>query len=165
MSVAHRILEKWNKKAIIIMQSHRIWGDVFIYFHREEWFTLHLRTDAFSSVTVKRDESSLLPPGVMELYSGLKGVTHRNPMRRMTEDEVRKIAHNCLDQVRSVDWNAKGRVDFVMAATYIRLTGESKGGLFPTALIQIFSTCSGSVPLSPFHDRGPLPVRLSVLQH
>ena len=116
LSVAHKILEKWNKKAIIILQSHRIWGDVFIYFHREEWFTLHLRTDAFSSVTVKRDESSLLPPGVMELYSGLKGVTHRNPMRRMTEDEVRKIAHNCLDQVRSVDWNAKGRVDFVMAA-------------------------------------------------
>ena len=34
----------------------------------------------------------------------------------MSEDEIRKIAHNCLDQVRSVDWNAKGRVDFVMAA-------------------------------------------------
>ena len=37
-------------------------------------------------------------------------------MRKMREDEIRKIADNCLDQVRSVDWNAKGRVDFVMAS-------------------------------------------------
>ena len=116
MSVAHRILDMWKDRAIIILQSHRIWGDVFVYFHREEWFTLHLRTDAFSSVTVKRDESSLLPPGVMELYSGLKGVTHRSPLRKMSDEEIRKIAQGCIDQVRSVDWNAKGRVDFVMAA-------------------------------------------------
>ena len=27
MSVAHKILEKWNDKAIIILQSHRTWGD------------------------------------------------------------------------------------------------------------------------------------------
>ncbi len=126
MSVAHKILEKWNDRAIIILQSHRTWGDVFVYFHREEWFTLHLRTDAFSTVTVKRDESSLLPPGVMELYSGLKGVTHRNPMRRMSEDEIRKIAHNCLDQVRTVDWSAKGRVDFVMAAKLRDLNASLK---------------------------------------
>ena len=116
MSVAHRILDKWKDRAIIILQSHRTWGDVFVYFRRNEWFTLHLRTDAFSSVSVKRDESSLLPPGIMEIFSGLKGVTHRSPMRRMSEDEIRKIAHDCMDQVRSVDWNAKGRVDFVMAS-------------------------------------------------
>ena len=116
MSVARKILDKWKDRAIIILQSHRTWGDVFVYFHREEWFTLHLRTDAFSSVSVKRDESSLLPPGIMELFSGLKGVTHRSPMRRMSEDEIRKIAHDCMDQVRIVDWNAKGRVDFVMAS-------------------------------------------------
>ncbi|MCL4359104.1 MAG: WYL domain-containing protein [Candidatus Thermoplasmatota archaeon] len=116
MSVAHKILDKWKDRAIIILQSHRTWGDVFVYFHREEWFTLHLRTDAFSTVSVKRDESSLLPPGIMELFSGLKGVTHRNPMRRMSEDEIRRIAHDCMDQVRSVDWNVRGRVDFVMAS-------------------------------------------------
>ncbi len=91
-------------------------GDVFVYFHRKEWFTLHLRTEAFSSVSVKRDESSLLPPGIMEIFSGLKGVTHRSPMRRMSENEIRKIAEDCTDQVWSVDWNAKGRVDFVMAS-------------------------------------------------
>ena len=116
MSVARKILDKWKDRAIIILQSHRTWGDVFVYFHREEWFTLHLRTDAFSTVSVKRDESSLLPPGVMELFSGLKGVTHRSPMRRMSDDEIRKIAHDCMDQVRIVDWNVKGRVDFVMAS-------------------------------------------------
>ena len=52
----------------------------------------------------------------MELFSGLKGVTHRNLMRRMSEYEIRKIAHDCLEQVRSVDWNVKDRVDFVMAS-------------------------------------------------
>ncbi|MCL4420808.1 MAG: hypothetical protein M1477_03870 [Candidatus Thermoplasmatota archaeon] len=51
----------------------------------------------------------------MEIFSGLKSVTHRSPMRRMWGNETRKIAENCMDQVRRVDWNAKGRVDFVMA--------------------------------------------------
>lgn len=101
MSVAHRILDKWKEKAIIILQSHRLWGDVFVYFYRRGWLTLHLRTDAFSSVSVKRDESSLLPPGIMELYSGLRGVTHRNPLRKLSEDEIMRIAHGCIDQVRS----------------------------------------------------------------
>ena len=126
MSVAHKILDKWKDRAIIILQSHRTWGDVFVYFHRKEWFTLHLRTDAFSSVSVKRDETSLLPPGIMELFSGLKGVTHRNPMRRVSEDEIRKIAHDCMDQVRSVDWNVKGRVDFVMASKLRDLNASLK---------------------------------------
>ena len=116
MSVAKKILERWKENAIIILQSHRIWGDVFVYFYREKWFTLRLRTDPFSSVSVKRDESSLLPPGIIELYSGLKGVTHRNQMRKLSEDEIVKIASNSIDQVRRVDWNQKGRVDFVMAA-------------------------------------------------
>ncbi len=126
LSVAHKILDKWKDRAIIILRSHRTWGDVFVYFHRKEWFTLHLRTDAFSTVSVKRDESSLLPPGIMELYSGLKGVTHRNPMRKMSENEIRKMADNCLDQVRSVDWNAKGRVDFVMASKLRDLNASLK---------------------------------------
>ena len=116
MSVAKKILDRWRENAIIILQSHRIWGDVFVYFHREEWFTLRLRTDSLSSVSVKSNESSLLPPGVIELYSGLKGVTHRNPMRKLSTDEIMKIASNSIDQVRGVDWNQKGRVDFVMAA-------------------------------------------------
>ncbi|MEM4068151.1 MAG: hypothetical protein QXV17_14970 [Candidatus Micrarchaeaceae archaeon] len=116
MSVAHRILEKWKEKAIIILQSHRLWGDVFVYFYKEGWFTLRLRTDSFSSVSVKRNESSLLPPGVMEIYSGLKGITHRNPLRKLSVKEIMKIAHECINQMRSVNWEAKGRVDFVMAS-------------------------------------------------
>ena len=116
MSVAKKILDRWRENAIIILQSHRIWGDVFVYFHREEWFTLRLRTDSFSSVSVKGNVSSLLPPGIIEVYSGLKGVTHRNPMRKLSTDEIMKIASNSIDQVRGVDWNQKGRVDFVMAA-------------------------------------------------
>ena len=51
MSITHKILDKWKDRAIIILQSHRTWGDVFVYFHREEWFTLHLRADAFSTVS------------------------------------------------------------------------------------------------------------------
>ena len=116
MSVAKKILDKWKENAIVILQSHRIWGDVFVYFHRKEWFTLRLRTDFFSSISVKRDESSLLPPGIIEVYSGLKGVTHRNPMRKLSDDEIRRIAEKSIDQVKSVDWNQKGRIDFVMAA-------------------------------------------------
>ena len=114
-SVAHRILEKWNDRAIIVMQSHRIWGDVFVYFHRERWYTLHLRTDAFSEVSVKRDETLLLPPGIVELYEGIKGVTHRNPLRRLSENELEKLALDRIGQIRTVDWEASGRVDFVMA--------------------------------------------------
>ena len=116
MAVAHKILEKWNDRAIIILQSHRLWGDVFVYFHREQWFTLHLRTDAFSEVSVKRDETLLLPPGIVELYSGLKGVSHRNPVRRLKDGEICRIAENRIEQIRTVDWNAKGRVDFAMAS-------------------------------------------------
>ncbi len=116
MSVARKILDRWKDDAIIILQSHHIWGDVFVYFHREEWFTLRLRTDFFSSISVKRDESSLLPPGIIGVYSGLKGVTHRNPMRKLSDDEIRRIAEKSIDQVKSVDWNQKGRIDFVMAA-------------------------------------------------
>ncbi|MGC8686889.1 MAG: hypothetical protein ACP5SF_04975, partial [Thermoplasmata archaeon] len=63
MSVAKKILDRWRENAIVITQSHRIWGDVFVYFHRKEWFTLRLRTDSFSWVSVKSNESSLLPPG------------------------------------------------------------------------------------------------------
>ena len=47
-------------------------------------------------------------------------------MRKMREDEIRKIADNCLDQVRSVDWNAKGRVDFVMASKLRDLNASLK---------------------------------------
>ena len=37
-------------------------------------------------------------------------------MRKLSTDEIMKIASNSIDQVRRVDWNQKGRVDFVMAA-------------------------------------------------
>lgn len=116
MSVARRILDRWKENAVIILQSHRIWGDVFVYFHRDGWHTLHLRRDAFSSVSVKSNESSLPPPGVIELFSGLKKITHRNPMRKLSYEELLSIANNSLDQAGKADWNAKGRMDFVMAA-------------------------------------------------
>ena len=37
-------------------------------------------------------------------------------MRKLSDDETMKIAGNSIDQVRRVDWNQKGRIDFVMAA-------------------------------------------------
>ena len=82
--------------------------------------------DSFSSVSVKSNESSLLPPGVIDFYSGLKGVTHRNPMGKLSTDEIMKIASNSLDQVRRVDWNQKGRVDFVMAARIREIAASLK---------------------------------------
>ncbi len=116
MSVARRILDRWGERAVIVMQSHRVWGDVFVYFHRERWYTLHLRTDAFTDVSVKRDERLLLPPGIVELYEGVRGVTHRNPLRKIGDDEIVKLARDCIEQIRTVDWEANGRVDFVMAS-------------------------------------------------
>ncbi|MGC8686888.1 MAG: hypothetical protein ACP5SF_04970 [Thermoplasmata archaeon] len=36
------------------------------------------------------------------------------------------IASNSIDQVRSVDWNKKGRVDFIMAARIRDITSSLK---------------------------------------
>ena len=115
-----------GEKAIIVMQSHRVWSDVFVYFHRERWYTLRLRTDAFTDVSVKRDETLLLPPGIIELYGGIKGVTHRNPPSRMSTGELEKLARNRMEHIRTVDWDAKGRVDFVMASRMRDLNGILK---------------------------------------
>ncbi|MEM3490374.1 MAG: hypothetical protein QXO75_12090 [Nitrososphaerota archaeon] len=70
---------------------------------------LSLRIDSFSSVTVKRNESSLLPPDITEIYSGLKGITHWNPLKKLFENEIMKIAYECINQMRSVNREAKGR--------------------------------------------------------
>jgi hypothetical protein len=108
------------------MQSQRIWGDVFVYFHRKEWVTHGFRTESFSSVSVKWDESYLLPPSIIELYSGLKGVTHRNPMWKLSTDEIMKIVSNSIYQVRRVDWNQNGRVHFVTALSIREIPASLK---------------------------------------
>lgn len=53
---------------------------------------------------------------MIELSSGLKGVTHRNPIRNLAVEEIERIADNRIYQVKNVDWNQKGKIDFVMVA-------------------------------------------------
>ncbi len=61
-SVAHRILDRRGERAIAVMQSHRVWGDVFDYFHRERWYTLRIKTDAFTYVSVRRGRIESISP-------------------------------------------------------------------------------------------------------
>ena len=37
---------------------------------------------------------------------------HQNPVRRLRNGEIRQIAENHIEQIRTVDWNTKDRVDF-----------------------------------------------------
>ena len=59
----------------------------------------------------------------------------------------------------------KGFFEMLDEITYIRLTGESKEGLFTTARVDIFLTCSGSVPLPPPRIRQSDPVGFPVLHY
>ena len=46
------------------------------------------------------------------ILSGPKRVLHQNPVRRLRNGEIRQIAENHIEQIRTVDWNTKDRVDF-----------------------------------------------------
>jgi hypothetical protein len=121
MNVARMILDRWGERAVIVLQSHTIWGDVQVYFHRNGWHTLHIRTDAFSEASKKRDEAELLGIGEMELYSGLKGTSARVSLKDTSEDWLRGRAEELTLRVRNADWEAEGRVDLVMRPKLAKL--------------------------------------------
>lgn len=121
INVAKMILERWGEKAIIVLQNHNLWGDVYVYFHHNGWYTLRLRTDTFAEVSMKRNEYELLPPGVIELYEGLKGVSHRASLKDLREDTLQKLVEKLLVEIRIANWKEKGRVDLVMGAKLKRL--------------------------------------------
>lgn len=113
-NVAKMILERWGERAIIVLQSHSVWGDVYVYFYRDGWYTLRLRTDMFSIVGKKRNEEFLLAPGEIELYEGLKGASIKSTLRNISTNTLIKHLQNLLDCIENTDWEAKGRIDLVM---------------------------------------------------
>lgn len=123
LNVAKMILERFGERAVVVLQNHTTWGDVLVYFHREEWYTLRLRTDAFSEASQKRDEEALLGVGEIELYEGLKGVSPGGSLRDVTGHRLRKKVEELLIQVGNADWEERGRVDLVMRPKLMKLNG------------------------------------------
>ena len=121
MNVAKRILERFKERAVIVLQNHTLWGDVLVYFYRDGWHTLRIRTDAFSEASKKRDESKLLGVGEIEVYSGLKGMNTRGQLKGTREEWLRETAEELLTQARNADWEASGRVDLVMKPKLAKL--------------------------------------------
>jgi len=123
ISVAKIILERFDKRAIIVLQNHTVWGDVLVYFYRDGWYTLRLRTDAFSEPSQKRCEEELLGVGEIELYKGLKGVKASFSLKDVTENKLREKIEELILQVSNAVWSEKGRVDLVMRPKLIKLNG------------------------------------------
>lgn len=126
ISVAKMILERYGEKAIIVLQNHTIWGDVLVYFYRDGWYTLRLRTDAFAESSQKRDEELLLGVGEIELYEGLKGVRADTSLRDIAENKLRKKIEELIVQLGNAVWDEKGRVDLVMYPKLIKLNSLLK---------------------------------------
>jgi hypothetical protein len=103
-SVASMILDRFGERAVIVLQSHSVLGDVQVFFNRNGWHTLHLRTDAFSEASNKRDEGELLSPGEMELYEGLKWPGAGSSARTMSVDWLKEKVSELLLQLANVDW-------------------------------------------------------------
>jgi hypothetical protein len=125
-SVASMILERFKERAVIVLQSHSVLGDVLVYFNRNGWHTLHLRTDAFSETSSKRDEGRLLSPGEVELYEGLKWPGAGASARSMSVEWLKEMVSELLLQLANVDWEAEGRIDIVMKAKIARLNALIK---------------------------------------
>ena len=84
----------------------------YIFTRINGWLTLCPGTDTLSPVSARKDELSC----IMEFLSNPKAVTHRISIRRTSENHIPKITHDSIDQVRSVDWDANGKLDFAMAS-------------------------------------------------
>lgn len=124
LSVAKMILDRFGEKAVIILQNHTMWGDALVYFYHDDgWYTLHLRTDAFTEPSQKRCEAELLGVGEIELYQGLKGVNAGFSLRDVTELRLRMKAEELINQIKNTMWNETGRVDLVMRPKFMKLNG------------------------------------------
>lgn len=126
LNVAKMILERWGEHAIIILQNHTVWGDVQVYFYYNGWYTLRLRTDAFTEPSMKRREEALLGVGEIELYEGLKGVTPRISLKSVTDGRLKETAGELLTQLLNTDWGSDGRVDLVMRQKLVKLNALLK---------------------------------------
>ena len=99
-AVARWLVERYREKAVVLMQNHTLWGDALVYFYREgKWWTLHLRTDTFTTITPKRRESELLPPGMGELYQGFKGLNPRFTLKDYSTSYLEEWGLRLLDDL------------------------------------------------------------------
>ena len=126
INVAKMILERWKERVIVVLQNHTIWGDVSVCFYRDEWYTLSLRTDAFTEPSRKRNEESLLSVGEIKFYEGLKGVKVGNSLRDVTENRLKEGINELLTQVKNAEWKDNGRADIVMRPKLTKLNGLLK---------------------------------------
>jgi hypothetical protein len=112
-----KIMERYGKKAIIVSQIHSHWGDVHVYFNKNDsWWTLRMRTDAFTKVRKKRDEKDLLAPGEIELYKGLVHISPESELRKTATNILRDECEELIKQLKHVNWEQKGRIDIVMGS-------------------------------------------------
>lgn len=116
-NVIKRILERYGKKAIIVSQIHSRWGDVYVYFYKDDdWWTLRIRTDVFTSARKKRNEKDLLAPGEVELYKGLVYISPETELKGTASDILRDECEELIKQLENVNWEQKGRIDIVMGS-------------------------------------------------
>lgn len=128
LNVARKIIAKFGRKAIIIMQNHSLWGDVLVYLHHNNrWCTLRLRTDAFAETRVKRNEQHLLPPGECQLYEGFKRLNPRFRLRDLKPEVLAELGEELVNKLEKVTRNdLEGRVDLVMQALVRNLNAVLK---------------------------------------
>jgi hypothetical protein len=100
-NVAKKLLDRFGERAIIILQSHTLWGDVYVYFYKDGWHTLRLRTDAFTSVVKKRNEAELLAPGEIEVFKGLKGIDPKSSLNHLSASRLKQFARELIIQVKN----------------------------------------------------------------
>lgn len=123
LNVAKMIMERFGERVVVMLQNHTIWGDVQVYFYRDGWYTLRLRTDAFSESSMKRNEEALLAVGEIELYENLKGVSPGGSLKDVVGVRLREKVEELLTQVSNADWEEGGRIDLVMRPKLMKLNG------------------------------------------
>ena len=126
LNVAKMILERWKERVIVVLQNHTIWGDVSVCFYRNGWYTLSLRTDAFTEPSRKRNEEALLSVGEIVLHEGLKGIRTGRSLRDVAEGRLKAEANELLTQVKNAEWKDKGRCDLVMRPKFQKLNSLFK---------------------------------------
>lgn len=116
-NVMKQILERYGRKAIIVSQIHSRWGDVYVYFYKDDnWWTLRIRTDVFTRARRKRNEKDLLAPGEVELYQGLVYISPETELKRTASEILKDKCKELIRQLESVNWEQKGRIDIIMGS-------------------------------------------------
>ena len=98
-TIANRIIERFDGRAIVVECSHKNWWEVcVIYKHNDEWYTLRLRADIFSE-TKKLWPDIDIPVDYVEVWCGILHVGETK--RRMTIDRtvLRKLLERLVTDI------------------------------------------------------------------